>query len=1671
MSYTVKTGIEVDFNVNISQIERVQKMFSSMEKKSSILKKPIDLKVKSNTKKVNSEMNALLASIDKNIAKMEKFGRTTRSSSDKARKSLIGVKSILVSIGSVLSGKEALSFADSSTSIDNRIRLITDNEKELVKTRAALLDISNKTRSDLKDTVPLYYALTKSSESLGLSEQRRLKIVETINKLNVIGGTSTQAISAAMVQFGQGLSLGKFHAEELNSVMEQTPRLAQAIADGMGVPIGKLKKLSSAGLITSERAIKAIESQAEKASQEMSKIGITASSSMNLLKNSAREAIGDIDNATGATAYLSEKISDLSKYILDNKTEITSFFKDMKNNISELIPYIKTAGELFIGWKLVKFSKNIFDMGVEISSLSKKLWSLKGFTLDWKKMLGVGALPLAIASIYGSFADIGSNNISTTRSVAGATSLSMSKLLNTKKELEDRISDAVNPSILDKVLSDDYRRIGNLGTQLNRILKQIDTLKSKSINIDIKSSGSSSISSFLNKLGEVESRGNYYASQKNGSYKGKYQFNEKSANEFLNKIGKSWDEYLHDPSVQDKVVKLEIERNAKILSASKIPITELTSWVAHNLGATGATRILSGKATRNDMYRLRNQAGMSANSTVNDYLKKYSKIFSNKILELNTVVKVKDNVIKADKEIQDFLSGKKILTAKQLAKIEEKEKIKRIKLEKEHQRIVDKNIQKRIKAERRLGIAEIEYVRKTGTEREIALKKLSYNIEKLKRDGLESSKISEYYKEEMNKIDIATGNVTQKIKAYFSDAFSSKNISGTISDIGGIASSLAHNGVSNTAQSLVQTGVNSLKSSNDPASKAIGYTVDVLSGLLSSRVSDKEISDAKGKSYFDSASISEFKSIFESSLMPGVTLAREQLQELKNLEVSFNNISNYLSDAKVNGVSIDGRGFVGQSHTDAIGFSAYSEDLIGAGLKFADTTLKGFMDGINVVSYQSIKETSSKFWGLITSESIKEINSDVPQKIKDDISNIVEGKIQSSIDSLSQLGFDTTKFEEALQREVFSLGKIDFSGLSSSEKNEALNGAIGSGVNSSVTGALSSTNNYLYEQINSFRTAGEEFTSTLARVAVDMQTASVQLGNFGQQIDILAQSEALIRAAGGLQQFNAGMSVFRQGFFTPEEQREMNRLNLQTALVKHNVLLPATKEEFKALVLTTQQKVLTLSKNIEIRKAELRAEILGTKLETELKKAGLETSIGVAKSEIKVKTETASMYQQVVAGRLHADNALINSTNKAGEATVGFGRNIHTSVQAMVSGVGDAIKTSLSNENIGEIDYAAIGDSYLSSMESELASAEALYGTLMGNMDSFSSLYNDSIESSVESISNIGSKSLPELSNSSYNAQSSISGLNTSLDETASKERQREEDIKNANEKIISFNSSIKMSAINLDVVGLKLSSSSMHIDLASDKVSKSIKDLVSAFDTLSESTSKVVGYTKQMQILQMQDGAGGSSALNSAITKYRETFLSEKDNLLIEKTLLAKKFYDVGVNSMPTTKDELKHIIDTYRRGTPEADFKFGKLLTLTGEFVSLQEATKNLTKGFDDLHNYSLKTLMDFGDKTIESLNSSLKSALEDGNYDGAKSSFNNIVEKVKNSNMSEYDRAMEIAKANNLIENNSPDKNYDIEGEIKKVNSNLERILKVQEDISINTKKTYMSNEDVYINGERV
>lgn len=207
--------------------------------------------------------------------------------------------------------KAAVGKADEWTNLNNRLRLVTQGQAQFVAAQADVIRIAAAARQPLGATAELYQRIAMNQEALGLSGRDLARVVETISKTMVISGTSAAGADAALVQLGQAFASGTLRGEELNSVLEQAPALAQAIAKGLNVPIGKLRELGAAGKLSSQQVINALQSQAGAVDDAFGKMDSTVGQAMTLFNNNLQVMIGRADEATGASKLLATGIGAL----------------------------------------------------------------------------------------------------------------------------------------------------------------------------------------------------------------------------------------------------------------------------------------------------------------------------------------------------------------------------------------------------------------------------------------------------------------------------------------------------------------------------------------------------------------------------------------------------------------------------------------------------------------------------------------------------------------------------------------------------------------------------------------------------------------------------------------------------------------------------------------------------------------------------------------------------------------------------------------------------------------------------------------------------------------------------------------------------------------------------------------------------------------------------------------------------------------------------------------------------------------------------------------------------------------------------------------------------------------------------------------------------------------
>lgn len=150
---------------------------------------------------------------------------------DKIRGTIVSLVGGFLTIKTAM---DALNIADNFKNLEGRLSLVSNSQNELIASTQALFEISRDTRQSFESTAGLYFRLASSVKELGYSQQELADVTRTISQSLIISGASADSANAALVQLGQGLASGTLRGDELNSVLEQSPRLAQMIADGMG---------------------------------------------------------------------------------------------------------------------------------------------------------------------------------------------------------------------------------------------------------------------------------------------------------------------------------------------------------------------------------------------------------------------------------------------------------------------------------------------------------------------------------------------------------------------------------------------------------------------------------------------------------------------------------------------------------------------------------------------------------------------------------------------------------------------------------------------------------------------------------------------------------------------------------------------------------------------------------------------------------------------------------------------------------------------------------------------------------------------------------------------------------------------------------------------------------------------------------------------------------------------------------------------------------------------------------------------------------------------------------------------------------------------------------------------------------------------------------------------
>lgn len=222
------------------------------------------------------------------------------------KNTIVGYMAGIVSVGA------AIAKMDSYTGLQNRLKLVTASQTELNQAMQDTFSIAQATGQSWDSTAQVYQRFADNAKRLGISFQETALLTDTVARAIAISGGSAASAEAALVQFGQALASGVLRGEEFNSISEQAPGLLKAIATGLNVNIGELRKMANEGQLSADVVVGALEKAKVSVDELFGETDFTIGNSFTMLSNALTQFVGEAGKGSGAAQLISGSIQSLA---------------------------------------------------------------------------------------------------------------------------------------------------------------------------------------------------------------------------------------------------------------------------------------------------------------------------------------------------------------------------------------------------------------------------------------------------------------------------------------------------------------------------------------------------------------------------------------------------------------------------------------------------------------------------------------------------------------------------------------------------------------------------------------------------------------------------------------------------------------------------------------------------------------------------------------------------------------------------------------------------------------------------------------------------------------------------------------------------------------------------------------------------------------------------------------------------------------------------------------------------------------------------------------------------------------------------------------------------------------------------------------------------------------
>ncbi|GIX10676.1 tape measure protein [Elioraea sp.] len=161
----------------------------------------------------------------------------------------------------------------------------------------------------VSESVDAFQRFSIAAREIGATSDQVVRLVGGLQRVAIVSGASTQEISSATLQLAQALASGVLQGDELRSILEAMPLLAEGLARELGVSIGQLRQMGSEGRLTAERVFPALLRATERLGAELDKAPLSLGRAFGQLTAATENFLGQLDRAIGLSNALARALS------------------------------------------------------------------------------------------------------------------------------------------------------------------------------------------------------------------------------------------------------------------------------------------------------------------------------------------------------------------------------------------------------------------------------------------------------------------------------------------------------------------------------------------------------------------------------------------------------------------------------------------------------------------------------------------------------------------------------------------------------------------------------------------------------------------------------------------------------------------------------------------------------------------------------------------------------------------------------------------------------------------------------------------------------------------------------------------------------------------------------------------------------------------------------------------------------------------------------------------------------------------------------------------------------------------------------------------------------------------------------------------------------------------